>query len=392
MEEADRPGAEAVVAIPLGRVDVRAGRVGRHRLECEIDSLARVHRSVGGGEEVVGEREQTLRGVEEVAAVGVAEIVVRFPREDDGPLVETEFWNGDALFMPQFHSARDIHDVYYLKDPSHAREIEQPWQDQVAKTHENGWETGSKGWGYGFDRDFTRRLVLRSQGTVLSAKQLPKAKVPGRYFGVVRCFRYDQVDATHGSDFYQTEGIVLFGGSGQGYVGNGWFLGGFGNGGGLSRTVTVLDGTTEVERKIGFAMGFGGLTVEKRLAPFSWATLSAGIGLGGGGIDLSVSQDDGNFSWSNLGTELLNTNSTTVNFSKNYAIVHPRASLMLRLTGWMRIKAEYGYLYGYSFSDGWNTTLGNGSMDLEDNSYELVGSPNTALEASTISLGLWFGF
>ena len=129
--------------------------------------------------------------------------------EFDGPLVETEFWNGDALFMPQFHSARDIHDVYYLKNPSHARGIEQPWLDQVAKTHEDGWVTNSQGWGYGFDRDFTRRLVLRSQGTVLSAKQLPKAKVPGRYFGVVRCFRYDQVDATHGAEFYQTEGIVL---------------------------------------------------------------------------------------------------------------------------------------------------------------------------------------
>ena len=129
--------------------------------------------------------------------------------EFDGPLVETEFWNGDALFMPQFHSARDIHDVYYLTNPSHAREIEQPWLDQVAKVHEDGWDTGSKGWGYTFDQDFTRRLVLRSQGTVLSAKQLPTAKVPGKYFGVVRCFRYDQVDATHGSDFYQTEGIVL---------------------------------------------------------------------------------------------------------------------------------------------------------------------------------------
>ena len=129
--------------------------------------------------------------------------------EFDGPLVETEFWNGDALFMPQFHSARDIHDVYYLKDPSHAKAIEQPWLDQVAKTHEDGWNTKSQGWGYPFDKDFTRRLVLRSQGTVLSAKQLPKAKVPGRYFGVVRCFRYDQIDATHGADFYQTEGIVL---------------------------------------------------------------------------------------------------------------------------------------------------------------------------------------
>lgn len=129
--------------------------------------------------------------------------------EFDGPLVETEFWNGDALFMPQFHSARDIHDVYYVKNPSHAREIEQPYLDQVASAHENGWKTGSRGWGYGFDRDFTRRQILRSQGTVMSAKTLPRAHVPGKYFGILRCFRYDQVDATHGADFYQTEGIVL---------------------------------------------------------------------------------------------------------------------------------------------------------------------------------------
>ena len=129
--------------------------------------------------------------------------------EFDGPLVENEFWNGDALFMPQFHSARDIHDVYYVKDPVHAKQIDEPWLSQVAATHENGWQTGSRGWGYTFDHEFTRRQVLRSQGTVLSAHQLTKAHVPGKYFGVVRCFRYDQVDATHGADFYQTEGIVI---------------------------------------------------------------------------------------------------------------------------------------------------------------------------------------
>jgi len=129
--------------------------------------------------------------------------------EFDGPLLETEFWNCDALFMPQFHAARDIHDVYYVKNPTHAKAIEQPYLDQVAACHEDGWQTGSLGWRYPFDRDFTRRLILRSQGTVLSAKTLPKAKVPGRYFGVVRCFRYDKVDATHRADFYQTEGIAL---------------------------------------------------------------------------------------------------------------------------------------------------------------------------------------
>jgi len=137
--------------------------------------------------------------------------------EFDGPLVETEFWNSDALFMPQFHSARDIHDAYSIADDggaasdgvARAKSIDEPWLSNVASAHENGGKTGSRGWNYSFDRDFTKRLILRSQGTVLSAKQLPAAKIPGKYFGIVRCFRYDRVDATHLPDFYQTEGIVL---------------------------------------------------------------------------------------------------------------------------------------------------------------------------------------
>ncbi|MDR3131170.1 MAG: phenylalanine--tRNA ligase subunit alpha [Treponema sp.] len=129
--------------------------------------------------------------------------------EFDGPLVETEFWNSDALFMPQFHSARDIHDVYRIAGQDRAKAIEEPWLSNVAAAHENGGATGSRGWNYAFDRDFTHRLILRSQGTVMSAKTLPHAHVPGKYFGMLRCFRYDKVDATHLPDFYQTEGIIL---------------------------------------------------------------------------------------------------------------------------------------------------------------------------------------
>ena len=129
--------------------------------------------------------------------------------EFDGPLVETEFWNGDALFMPQFHAARDIHDVYRIKNPTHAKFIEEPYLSNVKAAHETGGNTGSLGWNYQFDNEFTRRLILRSQGTVLSAHQLHKATIPGKYFGIARCFRYDKVDATHLSDFYQTEGIIV---------------------------------------------------------------------------------------------------------------------------------------------------------------------------------------
>jgi phenylalanyl-tRNA synthetase alpha chain len=111
--------------------------------------------------------------------------------------------------MPQFHAARDIHDAYYVKNPTHAKKIDEPFLTNVATVHKNGGNTGSRGWQYSFDQDFTRRLILRSQGTVLSAHQLATAKIPGKYFGIARCFRYDKVDATHLSDFYQTEGIVL---------------------------------------------------------------------------------------------------------------------------------------------------------------------------------------
>jgi phenylalanyl-tRNA synthetase alpha chain len=127
-----------------------------------------------------------------------------------GPLVENEFWDMDALFMPQFHPARDIHDVYFVKDPTHSTAIPERLLKHVQQTHETGWKTGSSGWGYRFDPVRARRLILRSQGTAVSARTLAaKPKVPGKYFSIARCFRYDQVDATHAPDFYQIEGIVL---------------------------------------------------------------------------------------------------------------------------------------------------------------------------------------
>jgi phenylalanyl-tRNA synthetase alpha chain len=140
-------------------------------------------------------------------------------QEMRGSLVETEFWNMDALYMPQFHPARDIHDVYFVKEPTHARlekanpadgSTETTLQQRVAATHQSGWKTGSTGWGYKFDTTRTNRLVLRSQGTAVSARTLAaNPMVPGKYFSIARCFRYDQVDATHATDFFQVEGIVL---------------------------------------------------------------------------------------------------------------------------------------------------------------------------------------
>lgn len=131
-------------------------------------------------------------------------------REMRGGLVESEFWNSDALFMPQFHPARAIHDVYFVRDPQNSSTLPQDILEKVAKTHETGWKTGSTGWRYSFKNNRAKRLVLRSQGTAVSARTLAsQPNIPGKYFSMARCFRYDKVDATHAPDFYQIEGIVL---------------------------------------------------------------------------------------------------------------------------------------------------------------------------------------
>lgn len=141
--------------------------------------------------------------------------------EMTGSLVETEFWDMDALYLPQFHPAREIHDVYFVSDPEKPGEIakqrrvdddERKAIEAVAREHEGKSQASrSRGWGYTFDRERTTRCVLRSQGTVLSARWLARKdlKNPGKYFAMARCFRYDTVDATHAPDFFQVEGIVV---------------------------------------------------------------------------------------------------------------------------------------------------------------------------------------
>lgn len=127
-----------------------------------------------------------------------------------GPIVETNFWDMDALFMPQFHSARDIHSAYHIKEPKFAKDLPKDLIDKVKKAHENGFGTGSKGWQYEFDAKLTAQHLLRTQGTALSARMLAsdQLKIPGKYFAIARCFRPDVVDATHLADFNQVEGII----------------------------------------------------------------------------------------------------------------------------------------------------------------------------------------
>jgi phenylalanyl-tRNA synthetase alpha chain len=126
-----------------------------------------------------------------------------------GPLVETEFWNFDALFQAQDHPAREWSDVYSIKSPSYGElPSDKKLVKSVQKVHETGEPVGSRGWRYNWSPKKASRLLLRPQGTSVSARTLYNLKIPSKYFSIARCYRPDSVDATHLSEFNQMEGIV----------------------------------------------------------------------------------------------------------------------------------------------------------------------------------------
>lgn len=127
-----------------------------------------------------------------------------------GPLVETAFWNFDALFQPQDHPAREMQDTFYLSVPKAGRLPEKSIVDAVAKTHEDGWITGSKGWGYKWSPKEAKRLVLRTHTTAETIKYLSKHKKPPiKVFSVDRVYRNEQLTYKNTAEFYQIEGIVV---------------------------------------------------------------------------------------------------------------------------------------------------------------------------------------
>jgi phenylalanyl-tRNA synthetase alpha chain len=131
-------------------------------------------------------------------------------REMRGSTIETEFWNFDALYQAQNHPSRDWAQTYTMKNPRHGRLPKASIVSNVRETHENGWKTGSTGWGYKWDPKKAAQLMPRAHGTACSARQLASGvEIPGKYFAIVRCFRPDVIDATHGVEFNQTEGIVI---------------------------------------------------------------------------------------------------------------------------------------------------------------------------------------
>ena len=131
-------------------------------------------------------------------------------QEMKGDFVESSFWNCDALFIPQDHPAKGLHDIFYLKNPNRAMLPSQDLVSKVKATHEGGWVTESEGWGGDWDSKDAEKLVMRSHTTAVSTRTLVEhGDKPGKYFVIDRNFRPDVIDARHLIEFDQCEGIVI---------------------------------------------------------------------------------------------------------------------------------------------------------------------------------------
>lgn len=93
----------------------------------------------------------------------------------EGPEIENDYYNFEALNIPKDHPARDTQMTFYLN----VRD-----------------EKGNP-------------KILRTQTSAMQVRVMERTKPPFRVLVPGRNFRYEQVDASHGFEFWQVEGFVV---------------------------------------------------------------------------------------------------------------------------------------------------------------------------------------
>ena len=123
--------------------------------------------------------------------------------EMKGTIVNSSFWNFDALFTAQDHPVREMQDTFFLKGTSQLPNKQ--LVNKVKTQHEKSWK-------YKWDGKEAKKPVLRTHTTVLSAQTLANLKekdLPKKYFVLGRNYRNEAVDWSHLFEFNQTDGIVV---------------------------------------------------------------------------------------------------------------------------------------------------------------------------------------
>ncbi|ADE37231.1 phenylalanine--tRNA ligase subunit alpha [Methanohalophilus mahii] len=127
--------------------------------------------------------------------------------EIKGDIIQSSFWNFDALFQPQDHPAREMQDTFHLESRS---QLPGEYLETVCSMHEKGGDIESRGWGGKWDSDVAKRNVLRTHTTSVSIKHLAdNPKPPVKAFCIDRAYRRETIDPTHTPEFEQLEGVVM---------------------------------------------------------------------------------------------------------------------------------------------------------------------------------------
>ena len=123
--------------------------------------------------------------------------------EIEGPVIQSGFWNFDALFTPQDHPAREMQDTFYIS--AQTQPPISASKDQISKISRVHKERWNRQWNV----QEARRLVLRTHTTPVTVQHLAKVKPSdvGRFFSVGRVFRNEKVSYKHLVEFHQVEGV-----------------------------------------------------------------------------------------------------------------------------------------------------------------------------------------
>ncbi|MBL7141709.1 phenylalanine--tRNA ligase subunit alpha [Patescibacteria group bacterium] len=101
----------------------------------------------------------------------------------EGRELETDYYNFEALNIPEGHPARDMWDTFYVK--SKRSNHPQPTKNQKSK------------------------LLLRTHTSPMQVRVMEKKKPPLKVCVIGKCFRHEATDASHEHTLYQIEGFVV---------------------------------------------------------------------------------------------------------------------------------------------------------------------------------------
>ncbi len=101
----------------------------------------------------------------------------------EGPEIETEAMNFEALNIPPDHPSRDLWDTIYVAEPGSV-------EAGAPRPAEDG-------------------TILRTHTSPVQVRAMRELDPPIRVIMPGRCFRYEAVDASHGFEFFQIEGLVV---------------------------------------------------------------------------------------------------------------------------------------------------------------------------------------